>query len=142
MTGMIAPWLSRLLEAQGRLNTDGVHRHARARFCARCGHTILTGLDADTAAMPIRTDPTPITALGELTALMAGTPTYELRWLTNHYEIDYRDQHRIKGNPPGIWKGGDVLVSHRCELPFPDEFTTDTNISINATTGEIHECSF
>lgn len=93
-------WLRRHLEASGHLSPDGVTRAARTTHCRRCGAVVMRGLDGDKAAFPATVDPEPLTALGEVLALLAGRGTYELRWVGHRYELDARDQWQIQGRPP------------------------------------------
>src|SRR5262245_8937193 len=115
---MIQSWLQRLLEATGRVNTDGVSRRARATFCRSCGAGILLGLDAPMAGVAVAVDPTPISALGEALALLDSRTTYSLHW-SDHYELHRRDQYSIAAKPAGT-NAYDILAEHKCgSAPLP-----------------------
>lgn len=105
---MTAPtWLLR--------TTGGVTRTTRLQVCTRCHVTILTGLDADYAALTARADPTPLDRLGEVLALAAGRPTYDLAPRGGQKrQLDYRDEYRISGH-----RRYPVLPAHKCGQPLP-----------------------
>lgn len=111
-------WLVQRLDRAGYIDaTLAASRRARAAYCPRCRHIVMRGLDADWCALTVDCDPTPITAQAEALALLTRIPTFEVRWLGDRYEIDRRDQWRIKERPAGITPGIDVLVLHRCGEP-------------------------
>lgn len=98
---MIPAWL---------LRTHGdVFRAAGLRHCPRCKNPILTGLDDDAAARTAHADPTPIAALGEALALLAGRATYDLMTTGQRKELWRRDQWHIQGA-----RKYPVLPEHRC----------------------------
>lgn len=115
---MIDPKLRRILEARGQWNSDGIARKARGRLCPKCGEPTMAGLDADLCAGVAVCNPQPLTPLGEVYALFAGLRTFTLEWLGGHYEINFRDEWRIKGMPAGSKKNVDVIAEHRCGLQF------------------------
>ena len=120
------------LEHQGILTPDGISRRAHTRYCRHCRRPVMTGLDHDHVAATATCDPTPLDALGELTALMNGRPTYELTWTRERgYVLDHRDQFRIRGRPAGTWRDGDVLAEHKCESQTTLS-ACDSNIEIPA----------
>lgn len=105
----IPTWLQAHLEKTGAANTDGVRRAIRATTCRDCGAGILTGLDADRAALPVVVDVDPVTELGEVLALAAGRVSYNLRIGNGACELDRRDRHTISA--PRRYR---VVVSHEC----------------------------
>lgn len=73
----------------------------------RCGQIVLEGT---VEGLTTRVDPTPLTATGELVALLTGRWTYALSpgrelWHRNRWRIRRRDHP--------------VLAAHRCGLPPP-----------------------
>lgn len=112
---MIAPWLIAHLETTGRWNADGAARRARVRTHS-CGAVVVHGLDAYTCGIPTTADPTPLSALGEALALIAGRPTYTLTRTGNRLELDHRTQHHIAGHPAGTLPA-DVVAAHQCHTP-------------------------
>jgi len=82
----IPAWLKRLLSEQ---NPDGITRRIRARRCTKCAAITLRGLDGDVAALPARVDPEPISADGELAALLTGRRTYTLRTDGDRLQLDH-----------------------------------------------------
>jgi len=110
----IPPWLQRHLEATGRADTDHIKRRVQAGTCRTCHAPILTGLDATRAGYPSRTQPTPISELGEALALAAGAPTYDLVDAGDRYELEARDTHTIPA--ARRWP---VLAAHRCGVTWP-----------------------
>ena len=71
----------------------------------------MRGLDGDWCATSVDCDPTPVSAIGEVLALIDGRRTFELRRLGGRYELDLRTPERISGNPIGT-RGIDVLIEH------------------------------
>jgi len=112
----MAPWLKRMLEERGTLDPDGVSRRARTTFCDGCGAVVVRGLDDARCALVATVDPTPIGAVGEVLARLAGRETYELRWVSSRYELDHRDQFQIAGRPP---VGVHACAEHRCAGALP-----------------------
>lgn len=102
---MIPTWL----QAHIRAN----RRTAALRICLRCGAPILTGLDADKAALTVRVDLIPIDILGETVALLNGRTTYDLVAIHDKKELHHRDQWQITA--PRKYP---VLAEHRCGRPL------------------------
>jgi hypothetical protein len=126
---MTNPVERRLIKA-GLMDADtGATRSAKAVRCRTCRRSVLRGISADWGGLSVDVDPAPLSRLGEVLALLADRATFELRWLGDRYEIDRRDQFRIRGNPAGT-NGVDVLVRHDCVMsngpPLP---TTDSQLS-------------
>jgi hypothetical protein len=91
---------------------NGISRRAKDRTCV-CGAAILVGLDADRCAGEAHADVTPLTALGEALALIAGRATY-LRRGVFRVELDHRSSWHIAGASADQV---DVLAEHRCGAP-------------------------
>lgn len=106
------------LIAIGAMTPDGTTRRAQPRLCRTCNAHVLTGLDADLAALSITADPTPLDQLGELTALASGRSTYTLEHDGPRLVLNYRDAGRIRHRPPGGIRY-DVLPAHACGRPLP-----------------------
>jgi hypothetical protein len=72
----------------------------------RCGRIVF---DAIVEGLPVHADPTPLTPIGELAALLAGRRTYDLA----RRELWHRDRWRIcrREHP--------VVADHRCGIPPP-----------------------
>ena len=109
------PWLIDHLIRIGRLSADGLSTRLHRRSCGDCGATILCGLDADLAALPIDLDPRLLTPLGEYIALICGAATYTLRSRRTGVSADLRTAGAIAAARPG----DRVLASHRCGLRYP-----------------------
>ena len=93
-------------------------RGASASLC-RCGQTIMTGLDGDVMARAVKIDVVPLSALGEVVALLAGRETFSLSWIAGRgrYEIDVRYCEEIRGIPPGSGRAGRAWSVHRRRPP-------------------------
>lgn len=91
---------------------NAVSRRAQHRACV-CGAVILVGLDADRAAGEAKVDVTPLTAVGEALAILAGRTTYLLR-TTGRPELDHRSRWHIAGASADDVT---VLAEHRCGAP-------------------------
>jgi hypothetical protein len=115
-SGKPDPWLERYLEIIGRANPDGIGAGIRASYCPRCKRTILAGLDADVAALPVRLHPAQLTAHGEAAALLLGIPTYALLRRATRLEARLRDTAAIRQRPPSIIA---VHAEHRCGFTLP-----------------------
>lgn len=138
----IPAWLERLLDAQGKLNRDGISRKARAGFCRSCGQVVMRGLDADVAGLPVACDPTPLDRLGEALALLGHRETFELRWTGRTYELDHRDASKIAARPAGTARHVDVLAAHSCDsAPLPTDPRGPVAVPIHAA-GLTDECPY
>ena len=81
----IPDWMLRRLQAAGHIDaTTGATRRTRACYCQNCHRGVMRGLTSPPTSWPADVDPIPLTPLGEVMALMAGTRTYELRWIGDH----------------------------------------------------------
>jgi hypothetical protein len=105
------PWLRQALANAGKLDTDGVRRKARLRSCRRCGGRVVVGLDAEPAGLPVRADPTDLSPVAEVLALLQHRATYDLTGRTpNGPWLDYRAAEHIAHH------AYPVLPYHRCRL--------------------------
>jgi hypothetical protein len=91
----------------------GVGRRARATHCTTCRTPVITGLDADLAALDATTDPTPLSPLGEALAHIANRRTYALQTEGGRLVLNPRDASRITHRPAGTHRF-DVMPEHRC----------------------------
>lgn len=75
--------LKPILARKGLLTDKGNTRYAVAKPCRSCGATIVAGIDWELewlhSSPEIHADIEPLSAQGELTALMLGRVTYDLR---------------------------------------------------------------
>lgn len=110
----------RHLEATGVLTPDGVSRRARLHPCRTCGRPIVSGLDANVCALTGHADPEPLTAAGEVAALLDGRATYELTDRVDRSELDARSAWDIRARPAG--HSPPVLAGHRCGAPVPPDW--------------------
>lgn len=100
----------------------GVGRKARASLCRRCRAPVMAGLDHDRCALTAICDPFPLSALGECSLLLMNRPTYSLRWISDHYVLNHRDQWSIAGRPAGAPGMVEVLGEHLCHYRHPETF--------------------
>jgi hypothetical protein len=113
-------WLAQHLVDAGHWDVAGVGRNARGRRCRDCGDWVLAGLDADRCAEVVYVDPTPLTALGEAMAHIAGLSTYALRREGPGFRLDHRSRWHIAGTPAGSpGQRHDVVSAHQCSAPEP-----------------------
>ncbi|HEX8627081.1 MAG TPA: hypothetical protein VF755_02790 [Catenuloplanes sp.] len=84
-----------------------ITRRVGLRRCPRCPALLLTGV---TEGVPVHVDPVPVTAAGELAAVLSGRATYTLA----RGELVHRDGDRDHLGDP-------VLIAHRCGHPVPPE---------------------
>lgn len=88
--------------------------------CRTCRALICTGLDNDYCAGLVDIEWTPLDAAGEITALLQGRPTYQLRREGTHLVALHRTPRIIRARPPGgqDWTGPyDVVPAHLCRAP-------------------------
>lgn len=104
-----------LLSRRAGHPVQSIRRTIHIRVCAYCQTAILTGLDADVAALTANVTATALTASGEVWALTNGLWTYEL----TARRLYRRDRWNIPGKPPSASRT--VLADHDCDLPIPDE---------------------
>lgn len=116
-------WLINRLKDQGLIGPGGTTRAARYRT-HDCGAPILIALDADRCSRPVTADPTPLSATGELTALLTGRTTYALWYWGGRLEIDHRTSFHIRGTPAGTTDQFDVIADHRCGARQLDSIPT------------------
>lgn len=115
-------------------------RGIRAIHCPRCRAPIVTGTDADYCAEVIQADTTPLSAAGEMIALLGGRTTYTIeKPLTGCARLFRRNPPRIARQKPGApdkpWRKYDVLAQHECGKPIPETLTIKTMLA--PTTQEI-----
>jgi hypothetical protein len=110
------------LVARGIWDENGVSRKARARFCRRCRSPVIAGYDHDRCAFAAYVDPMPLNPLGEAMALMADRPTYSLRWVGGHYELDYRSSESIAAHPAGTQPHIEVVAAHVCDAEMASHY--------------------
>ena len=103
--------LSRRAGHPGRTYRRTIHIHV----CPTCQTAVLSGLDADRAALPVTVTAHALTATGEAWALTNGLPTYELAGR----QLWPRDRWNIPGKPPTADRT--VLAAHDCDLTIPAE---------------------
>lgn len=100
-----------------RATRTGATRAAATHACPQCNAVVLRGLDADVAALPVVTDPHPLTVTGEVLALAGGRVTYDLTWRSGRYELDPRNSGHIKRRPAGTQFH--VVAGHQCGRQLP-----------------------
>lgn len=112
---MSATWerVKESLVAAGLMDERGNSRRACARACQRCGAKTVVGYDADRVAILAVADPTPLTAIGEVLAIVAGRQTWTLED-RGRLELNYRDAWRIRAHPAEERPSAVVLAEHRC----------------------------
>lgn len=119
----------RTRQAIRRRAPGGAQRAAQAAACRRCGRPTMRGLDADGpngAAVAVAVDVAPLSAAGELLALLAGRTTFALVWFAGRgrYEIDRRGPIDISAHPPGTVVNCDVVAEHKCHAEPLDVLKT------------------
>lgn len=120
---MSTPWTWAVLRdrliAAGDMTPNGTTRRAQPRLCRTCNAHVITGLDAETCALAVIADPTPLDQIGELLAIAAGRATYTLEPDGPRLVLNYRDPGRIRHRPPDGFRY-DVLPAHVCgSVPLP-----------------------
>lgn len=95
-------------------------RHIQAERCPDCRADILRGLNDTVAASSIDVDPTPLSALGEALAILAGRSTVACEsWGGSGARFTRRGHHQITSRPAGTFRG-DVYATHLCgSTPLP-----------------------
>jgi len=88
-------------------------RAAQKRTCKKCGAPVITGLDADIAALKVQIDPVPIDSVGEALAVLVGRGTYELHRARHGHELHRRYEWNI-----GAPRRRPVYPEHRCGQPL------------------------
>ncbi len=96
-------------------------RSACLQRCTKCRAPILYGLDADICALSVKTDPTPLTPLGEAIALLDGRRTFTLTEIAGRIEITTRDHWAIGGESPHP-----VIPEHKCNSRLDAHMQTTT----------------
>lgn len=100
----------------------------RAWTCNKCGAPVMRG---PSGAFTAVVDPAPLTAVGELAAVLAGRQTYRLRWTAGtYYELWFREALDMRASPPGTDPLVDVVVGHQCHAPpLPRGSVTQSGIT-------------
>lgn len=111
---MTPDWLLQVLRDKGVISESGLTRNARMRPHRDCGQLTLAGYDSDRASLDAWCDPYPLTADGEVQALLDERTTYHL-W---GGRLERRDRWTIRGIPAGS-PSHPVFAEHRCRLPVP-----------------------
>lgn len=125
MNAPMDTWLRDHLVRSGHLTETGISRRARLTPCPgsvggrRCPDLVLAGLDDDWAALEARTDPLPLSPLGEALAAVEDRATYALSRTGAGWMLDRRDHHKITYAPAGSRSRRDVVRQHRCGTPPP-----------------------
>ena len=89
-------------------------RRATVTRCA-CGAPVVAGLDADTCAFPVTSDPVFLTWPGELAASQHDRPTFTLM-----AQSLFRRDRFARAEP----SRHPVLAAHRCNQPIPQAWRT------------------
>lgn len=98
---MIPTWLQR--------QRGETTRAAAIRLCPRCKAPTLVGLDADTCALTVRVDPTPINQKGEAVAAFSRRTTYDLTGDGRRKQLDPRRPDHIRRS-----RRYPVFAQHEC----------------------------
>ena len=88
-------------------------RQIHISVCPTCQTAVLSGLDADRAALAVTVTAHALTASGEAWALQSGLATYQLIGR----QLYPRDRWNIPGKPPSADRT--VLATHDCDLVIP-----------------------
>lgn len=100
-------------------------RHIHATRCRTCRADTLRGLNDTVAAGIIEVDPTPLSALGEALAILAGHATVACEDYSG-IRFTRRGHHQITGRPAGTGRF-DVYATHVCHAaPLPSIPSTFT----------------
>lgn len=117
----MAEWLLRKLEEDGVIDNSlegpAATRRCTAILCPRCRRSVMRGIMGLPCPWPVDAEPCPLSGEGEALALLIGLKTYELRWMWDHLEIDYREVSKLHWRPASDNQGFDILVEHRCKMP-------------------------
>lgn len=119
-------------------------RAITVRRCRRCARVVLAGWDDDYCAMLATVEWVPLSAVGELVALLGGRPTYELR-AGRPWTITRRWGRQITSHHPGThdWRGCfDVVAAHRCNGPLLPDLPSQLPIDAHPPVGDGAQCPF
>lgn len=113
------------------LSNPRADRGIRAIHCPRCRAPIVIGTDADYCAEVIQADASPLSAAGEMVALLGGRTTYTIQKpFTGCARLFRRTATRIKRQSPGKpnrpWHQYDVIAKHVCGKPIAETLTIPT----------------
>lgn len=136
----VPQWLAQQLINSGHWDVNAIGRNARGRRCRDCGEWVLAGLDGDRCAEAVHVDPTPLSALGEMVALVGGLGTYALRTESPAFRIDHRHRWAIARTPAGSpGQRYDVVAEHRCGAPEPTGPLVTESVLQRQSAQENHE---
>lgn len=107
MTGLPA-WVADKIATTTGLDPR-LGRRPRATICRRCQAPVLHGLDGERCALQVDADPTLLTNIGELLALLAGRATFDLD--SHPPQLTHRHRWRIRGHPADT---NTVIPEHTC----------------------------
>ena len=121
----IPDWLLKQIQTNTGLELDRKFgKNARTGRCNKCGLIVLRGLDDPDCGMAATVDPTTLTVLGEVWAVVDGRKTYRLYGTTVFtmglwYRMPFNRVHSPVGDKDqsGIVK---VVAEHRCGYPIPN----------------------
>lgn len=94
-------------------------RWTTQRTCPHCQAYVLTGLDADTAGIPVTVDREPVDSLGEALAVLQGRQTYERRNGSYTEGRGGRLEQRTASSIRRRVGVHPVHAEHRCHEPLP-----------------------
>lgn len=87
--------------------------------CQKCKQPVIIGLvNPNFGTYAIECDPNPLSAAGELGAILAGVARYRLIAHGGRLEIAFRDVFSLRGSPAGTAKQ-DILIRHECGKANP-----------------------
>lgn len=119
-------------------------RPARLARCRQCRAQVLRGHNDDWCAFEVDADPTPLTALGEVHALLTGIRTLTARRNQTRLLLTRRDRSAIVTFPAGGHRPGnrwDVIPEHHCHTTWPTAAVTASVIAPPPPI-ELEECPF
>ena len=138
--------LQPILAAKGLLTDRGNTRYATAKPCRHCGDTIIAGIDWNLEwiqpPVEIQADIEPVSAQGEIAALMLGRVTYDLQrdhtkgrwqmWSRTGIGAGSLASVAYRRNPIGDKQLHDVVVEHHCGSQLPAKPTIHPAPTIHA----------
>jgi hypothetical protein len=90
---------------------------AQLKPCKQCRITVWQGFDGEVCALLAYADVMPLSAIGEVLALLDGRRTYRLMRRGERSALQVRDRWDIRTHPAGQSSARctyDVLAQHRC----------------------------
>lgn len=117
----------------------GATRHARYSKCGICkARTIIGLVNPHFGTYAVECDPTPLSAAGELGAIIAGRALFDLSAHGGRWEIATRGIFTMRGRPPGT-PNNDVLVRHECGSPKLDSIRSSVQIKPKAQIAQLSD---